>query len=338
MRVAVVPSERKEEWNRFVDSAPDTHSWHEYDWALVVQRHRRVDYYPLAALDDDGTIRGILPLYRLRTARTGTALVSIPYVVAGGVATQDPAIVKLLLAHAIELAGKTSARTIVLKQYGKQIEDESLTVDDHYYNRELSLAQPVSEIWNQIDEQNKKCVEEAEGRMPELEFPCTDVSTFFRLLLRHEHALGRPCVGRGWVESLVGTGMYEVALLRASGRIAAGTLVKRHKRAVSFPLTFVADDEPTLGYSLYWKLIEQLAETDLEIFHSGRIPNDDAVPAYRLGWGGTPSRYYYYYWGGGQTESSVKRGSGRGRAERLWRRTPLPIARLVGPAVMKQFP
>ncbi len=136
--------------------------------------------------------------------------------------------------------------------------------------------------------------------------------------------------------------MYSIALLRLNGGIAAGTLVKTFKDTVSFPLTALGRDDETglmFVYRLYWDLIVRQAADGMRIFHSGRIPNHNDVPAYRLGWGGEQRRYYYQYYGySGQTEKQSKRGRGRQVFERVWPRIPKPIVQAISPVIVRQFP
>jgi hypothetical protein len=162
-------------------------------------------------------------------------------------------------------------------------------------------------------------------------------------LLRDQHSAGVPCVSRAWVQALFDTGSYEIALLRHQGEVVAATMAKKFRRTVSFPFSCVRDrSEQTqlFAYNLYWRLITQLASEGITIVHSGRIPKTDAAPPFRLGWGGTRYSYYYQYHGvqAAQTEFSSKRGSKRQLVEKMWKRMPLAVAGILGPAVARQFP
>jgi hypothetical protein len=67
--------------------------------------------------------------------------------------------------------------------------------------------------------------------------------------------------------------------------------------------------------------------------------NND-VESYRLGWGGKQYGYHYQYYPGGSTvrSESSKKGRKRELFESLWRRLPLGVAELIGPAVVRRFP
>lgn len=341
MRVEILDESRKADWDRFVDTNPNVIAWHGYNYSYVLKKMYNLPFYPLAAYED-GTICGILPLYLTHTFRGGKSLMSVPYFVAGGiVATKDEA-EQLLLRKASELAKDKSVSHIALRQYKKRILGEFRT-DDGYYNRELALTSDLDEIWKGFSDTNKGKIEDAKGYDTVLEYPSQDLNTYYGFLLRDQHGLGLPCVSKRWVELLLGTGTYHIALLKLKGTVVAATLTKRFKDTISFPLTCLRkhDEESELfGYDLYWKLITRVVQEGIHIFHSGRIPRGEVAPPYRLGWGGTKYNYYYQWPGirNSQPQSTNTRGGKRSVFESVWKKTPLGLARAISPVIVKQFP
>ncbi len=298
-------------------------------------------FFPLAAYEGS-TLSGILPLYLSETLRRGRILMSVPYFVAGGIVAVNNDVAQLLLAKAVELLKETGAASLALRQYKIKVQGELVT-DDSYHNRELALTEDLGQIWKSISETNRSKVEEAKKHDTVLEYPSPDLDTFYKLLLHDQHGQGLPCVSRRWVELLLETGTYHIALLRHQGTLVAATLAKRFKDTVSFPLTCLPrhDEQGELfAYDLYWKLITNLAGEGVHIFHSGRIPQGDVAPPYRLGWGGTKCTYYYQSPGVGksQAQQTNTRGAKRSLFESVWKKTPLSLAKTLGPIIVKQFP
>jgi len=338
--VVLVDRKNKPGWDHYVHEASGVIAWHGYDWCHLLQHHHGAEFYPLAVYDGP-RICGILPLYRLRLFRKD-ALISVPYFVAGGIAAGDQAVQQALLNKAIEISNQLHIPTITFKQYKLKLEGTLLT-DENYYNRELELEPDLDRVWQRITERNRTKIKEAQQYSSEWDYPSSDVTSFYRLLLHDQHASGVPCVSRKWVEDLYRTGMYEIALLRYKGELVAGTMVKKFRDTVSFPFSCLQDHaERTelFAYMLYWKLISVLSQQGIHIMHSGRIPKTDAAFGYRLGWGGTKYNYYYQYHGMGEgsTEFSTKRGRKRALIESVWKRMPVSVAGALGPVVVKQFP
>lgn len=342
MQVDIIDEHRRDDWDRFVNEHPDTISWHLYDWHQILQQHYGLQFFPIAAFEGND-IQGVLPLYYVNTLRSGPALMSIPYFVAGGIVASNEAAQHKLLDRATELSKELKGAPITLKQYGVQVSGD-LTTDSGYYNRELPLSRGLGHIWSNMDRVNRDFIDKTEEEDLILEYPSDDFQVFYQVLRQFHWAQGVPCASYDWVHRLVGTGMYKIALLRGGQEIVAATLVKRFKDTVSCPFTCVVGRSPEnirYAFRLYWDLMSRLENESVEVFHSGRIPNDNKVPLYRLGWGGKEVRYYYQYYGNKgetKTETKQKRGWMRTTGTTIWKTLPSPILGVLDPIIIRQFP
>jgi hypothetical protein len=341
MEIKMIGEQDKQAWDRYVREHPDSIAWQSYDWYSVVRKHYAVTFLPLAVTNGTG-IRGVLPLYRIGSSRGKNVLISVPYAVAGGILADDAEAERLLVEKAVSLAGEYGSRGITLKQYKRKVAGD-FRDDDAFYNRELDIARDLAQVWQDIDGKNKQRVEEARNYPLVLAHPVSDINTFYKLLLQHHHQKGVPCVSKRWIEDLINFDLYSAAVLLLNGRPVAGTLVKEFKDTVSFPFSCIArDDEQhrTFAYDLYWKLIARFNAKGTRIYHSGRIPANNDVECYRLGWGGKQYGYHYQYYPGGSTvrSESSKKGRKRELFESVWRRMPLGLAELIGPVIVRRFP
>lgn len=341
MKAVIIDSTRKQEWEDYVDNHPYSIAWQSYEWNTVLQKNYNVQFFPVAA-EKDGKITGVLPLYYYKPLRGKGSLISVPFAVAGGIVANDDKAVQCLFEKAKELSGQFDNCRIAFRQYKKKPVD-GLTTDDNFYNRELDLTQGLERIWAGLDETNRRNIEKAETEPLDLEYPSHDLDAFYDFLLRHQHYTGMPCVSKKWIRDLIGFGMYSPALLKKEGNIVTATMVKKHKKTVSFPFSCLSTKIPNsemFAYALYWRLIKQFTSEGFEIFHSGRIPNTDDTSLFRLGWGGTKYPYYYVYYpvSDEETEYARKRGKKRDFFQAAWRKMPLFLARFLGPYVIRQFP
>lgn len=341
MEVAVIDERRKPLWEDFVRENRNAIAWQSYEWNDILKRHYRCEYYPIAALEA-GKVVGILPLYHIRTYLSGDALISVPFAVAGGMVSDRVEVRNLLLKKAIDMSKSHGSCRITLKQYKIRMEEDFRT-DDNYYNRELSLDRDPGKVWAQFSDRNREMIERTEKDWMELEHPCESVVPYFKLLLQYLHAKGIPCVSRRWIEDLLRFKMYTIAILRKNGDIVAGTLVKEFKKTVSFPFSCVLREsmaDASFAFRLYWELLQRYSTGGFEIFHSGRIPNNDATNEHRLGWGGTKYGYYYQYYPkeNVKTEFTTKRGKKRELMEKSWKILPQGVVNVLGPIVVRQFP
>ena len=341
METVIVDHSQRVRWDHYVHSTADATSWHLYDWFTVFSRHYGLDYYPIAAVDGSD-IRGVLPLYRVRTLRRGTMLMSIPYAVVGGIVGDDATVQRMLLEKAIELSGQLGDIPIVLKQYKHKIEGNLLT-DDGYHNLELPLNLGMDRIWEDLPQGTKGLLRQSHQYDLELEYPSTDEAGYYRTLLRHQHLTGTPCPGRKWIRNLLGFGIYKLGLLRHRGTIVAATIIKQYDGSFAFPLTCYLpprDRGVMFACRLYWELIQKLAQEGFHTHHTGRIRSQESPDDFRIRWnGGRPVKYYYQYHGlGGRPANPSKKGRGRRMFETAWKWTPVALTQWIGPALIKQFP
>ena len=197
MDVVLVEPGNKKDWDEFVQQSRGVIAWHAYHWADFLAKHCGAEFYPLAVYDGP-RICGILPLYRIRTLRSGEALISIPHFVAGGIVAERPDVQQALLDRAIEISKQLKISRIALKQYKLKLSGP-LSTDENYYNRELELSPDLDQVWQRISQTNRDKVLESQAFNLELEYPSADTSSFFRLLLYDQHAAGVPCVSKSWV-------------------------------------------------------------------------------------------------------------------------------------------
>jgi hypothetical protein len=340
MKIEIL-NDSKDQWNRFVDTHPLSIAWHRWEWSEAVKScYGNSTFHPMAALEDD-KIRGIVPLYLWSHGKTRSAI-SVPYAVAGGIAAETGEAAAALLSGAIEFTHSQNVNRLVLKQYKVRIEG-ALTTDDHYHNRELSLTPDIGRLERSITPFNARKIEES-GRMGlTYEHPSTDVDGFYDATFRFHHGQGLPCVAKKWITTLTGLGMYTIATARKDGKIVAATMIKEFKKTISFPFSCTvagSDESESAMYGLYWHLITAFALKGFEIFHSGRMPNNEDTLQFRKGWGGAKHPYYYQFYP--QTTTASEFGTRRGWKRRLfnvaWKRTPLFVARVLGPRIVIGFP
>lgn len=341
METTLIGEDRQKDWNSYIQENPFSIAWQVFDWYRIVNRHHRVQFLPLAAMN--GTrIEGILPLYKLKTLKGGSALISVPYAVAGGILADDPEVRDALLAHATRLMKEQDCTRIILKQYKIRIEGD-LNTDENYYNRELNLTQSESDLLTQFSEVNREVLDRTEKDRWTLSCPTDDINGFYNVLHKYSRDRGVPCVAKGWITDLIDLGMYSVAQLRNGDGRSAFTMVKKYKDTVSFPFTCatgIGEDHHPIIYMLYWELIRRFKDEGYRIFHSGRIPANDDTDPFRLGWGGVRNGYYYQYYPNtsAKTEFAVRRSPKRKAFETVWKKTPLWITKTVSPFIIRQFP
>jgi len=341
MTIEIIDESKRVAWESFINEQPKAIAWQSYKWFDVLKKHYNIDFYPIVAFEGK-EIKGILPLYNLKKSHNKNLLMSVPFAVAGGIVSTDAESEKLLLEKAVELAVKHDNSRITFKQYKHKVEG-ALSSDENYCNKELPLSTNLDKVWNEISGLNRQKIEEGKNFQYKVEYPSSKINEFYDFLFRHHQRKGIPCTGKNWIRDLVESGMYNIAQLRLNGKVVAATMVKEFKDTISFPFSCTSNPKSevySLIYSLYWEIIKKYSIEGINICHSGRLPKSGEADQFRQGWGGTQYNYYYQYYP--QTtqkmEYNVKRGLKRKIFEKVWKMTPSPITKIIGPQIVKKFP
>ena len=145
MRIEIINETKRDSWEAFIDKQPKAIAWQSYKWNDVLKKHYNIDFYPVVAYEGN-EIKGILPLYNLKTGRNKSVLMSVPFAVAGGIVSTDAESENLLLNKAIEIANETNNSRIILKQYKHKVAG-SLSTDENFCNKELNLSTNIDTVW-----------------------------------------------------------------------------------------------------------------------------------------------------------------------------------------------
>jgi FemAB-related protein (PEP-CTERM system-associated) len=103
INVHELTSAQTAQWDAFVDDCPSATFFHLAGWKQVIEQafgHRT--HYLFA--ESGGEIRGVLPLVHIKSRLFGNALISTPFCVYGGVASEDGEVCQQLDAAACKLA------------------------------------------------------------------------------------------------------------------------------------------------------------------------------------------------------------------------------------------
>ena len=103
MEISELRKEEEKAWGSYVYNSNSSTFYHQVGWRNAVQKtykHRPV--YLVAKEGDE--IRGILPMFLMRSMIFGKKLVSVPFAPYGGVCADDDIAEKMLIEEAIRVA------------------------------------------------------------------------------------------------------------------------------------------------------------------------------------------------------------------------------------------
>ncbi|MBZ5495989.1 MAG: FemAB family PEP-CTERM system-associated protein [Acidobacteriia bacterium] len=331
------------QWDSYVRSHPHGSVFHLTAWQRLIERSFRHKPQHLVALDREGKVLGLLPLFLVRSRIFGRMLVSTPQAAYGGILAESDTVAKAILELARRMAAANKVRFLELRNFKNALEVPGLMPKDLYVTFRQELSPEVELNMRAIPRKTR--AEIREGIRNGLEFKVNEigVNQFYDVYSRSLRNLGTPVFSK----SLFANGVREFS---SNCRIFS---VHWHGKLVSAVWTLFYKDEvlPYYGGSMreynrlavnnfmYWMLIKYGCENGYRIYDFGRSKKGTGSFDFKKRWGMTMSELPYQY-------ALVRQNSPPDTSPlnprfsmgiRIWRRLPLWMTNSIGPLIARHL-
>ena len=291
-RLTTYPDRR---WNEYVLAHPDSTCCHLSEWALATQRLGAGTpaylYY-----EEQGRIKGVLPLARVSHWLRRDALVSTPYCVYGGAIADTSHIHRSLEAAAIEVARETNAAYVELRK--RSFPHTTWRGSDLFVTFRKALAADPERNLAAIPRKQRAMIRK--GIKSGLTVSASaDLDTFYSLYCASMHQLGTPAYART---------VFEI-LLEIFGERADLMICEHQGKPVSAVLSLYYRDEVLPYYAgsyaaarevaaadfMYWSLLCRAVEKGCRTFDFGRSMRGTGAFAFKKNWGFEPTPLFYEF-------------------------------------------
>lgn len=325
-------------WDNFVTAAPNGTFFHRIGWRHVIEAaFRHHPHYVLA--EQDGAVTGILPLVHVKSALFGNRLLSLPFCVYGGPLATEAESTTALVDHSIDLAKRLSARVIEFRAR-EPIVDGWTTRSDLYATFRKSISSDPEENLKAILRKQRAVVRKSLDSKLDVSFD-TDVERFHRIYAESVRNLGTPVFSRKYIRLLMDSfrDCAEITTISDSNAPIASVLSFYFRDEV---LPYYGGGRPQArrraAYDLmYWEVMKRASERGARIFDFGRSKFGTGSFAFKKNWGFSPQALTYQYWI--QPGYKVPDHNPLNPKYRIminaWKRLPLPLANLIGPAIVR---
>ncbi len=313
-------------------------------WLSVLRDGLGHTPYALEALRGGRTV-GVLSLAFVKSLLFGRFLVGLPYVNYGGVVADGDAVAEAaLIAEAARLADELDVRYLELRNEWA-VEHPRLThrrVDKVHMRMDLPPDADV--LWKQLDAKVRNQVRKGQKGQFAVHWGGDELLDDFVDVFSHNmRDLGTPSYGRALFAAILRQfpGEAELCIVRAGPRPAAAALLLHGRGVTEVPSasTLRAYNPACANMLLYWHLLERAVERGQEVFDFGRSTEDGPTHRFKKQWGAAAcsAEWQYYLRNGGVGTARPDNPKYR-RMIAVWRRLPLPVARRLGPWVVRGIP
>lgn len=328
------------EWDAFVQGAEGSTICHRWAWRTVMEDVLGHQCAYLSVRDGDGTLRGVLPLVRMRSRIFGDYAVSLPFLNDGG-PLGDPAARAQLAKHAAALARRWGVKLLELRS--REAVPGPLRTTDHKVTVYLPLPASGEELWKdtfraKLRSQIRRPIREG----MQTRFGAEQLGPFYEVFARNMRDLGTPVHPRAFFERIAERFPEEsvfAAVYHQGAPVAAGCgFVWHDEFEITWASSLREHNRLSPNMLLYAALMEHVIGRGVSTFNFGRCTPGGGTHHFKLQWGGHDAPLPWGQWSPrGETDVPTAESPFFQLASSAWQRLPLPVANRLGPVLARQI-
>jgi len=329
-------------WDDFVDRSPQGTLFHLIGWKKVMEKTFHYRSWYLAAYDDCGMC-GCLPLFQVKNAIFGNALISVPFGVTGGICANNSLAVHSLLHRAQALAEQLRADYIEFRHAsccGVDLPDKDL-----YVTFERELESDMDKNMAAIPRKQRRMIRQ--GMKLDLVSSVNgqeSLAAFYGIYAHSVHNLGTPVFPYKYFQYLMDCfdDKIRIHLVGHQGTPVAAVLTFFYKNRVMpyYGGALKSYFHLAVNDFMYWELMKYGCEHGFKIFDFGRSKRGTGSFDFKRHWGFEPRPLPYQYSLHRRKEiPNVSPSNSKIKPFiALSKNLPLPIANIVGPYLIRYVP
>jgi FemAB-related protein (PEP-CTERM system-associated) len=327
-------------WNAFVEHCAPATFFHLFEWRDLMRdvfRHRT--HYLLA--ERAGRVCGVLPLAEVKSRLFGHSLVSLPFAVYAGVASEDEQAASALEAEAQRIAQTLGVAHLEFRNVAARHAD--WPTEDLYVTFRKVMSPDVDENMKAIPRKQRAMVRKGIANGLKAAFDA-DNSRFFELYSDNVHRHGTPALSRRYFDALRSTFGKRCSVMTVEGPDGAwlSSVMSFHFRDEILPYyagDAVAARDLAANDFKYWELMRHACERGIRVFDYGRSKQGTGSFSFKKNWGFEPTPLHYEYCL--YTRDSLPRNNPSNPKYKLmieaWRRMPRALANTLGPFIVRNL-
>jgi FemAB-related protein (PEP-CTERM system-associated) len=312
-------------------------------WLRVLRRGLRHVPYCLEA-SVGGRTCGFLALAYVESLLFGRYLVSLPYLNYGGVQSDDEAVSRLLIDHAVTLADRLGVRRLELRHEQPVSHPRLNHARTDKVQMRLDLPGNTAQLEKELDGKVRHQVRRGRKNDLAVVWGGTErLDEFYAVFSENMRDLGTPVYGRGLFASVLEEfpDRAELCVVRQGSKPLAAALLLHGWGVTEVPSasSLRASNPSCANMLMYFHLLARAVERGQDVFDFGRSTPEGGTFRFKKQWGAQPfgAEWQSYLRQGRLEETRPDNPRYRWRI-RTWQRLPLWLAGRVGPWVVRGIP
>lgn len=345
MKIRIATPEDKSAWDAYVDNHPNAAPYSLFAWKNAVEEaYGHESCYLLA--EEDGAIRGVLPLFHFRIPLWRRNLVSLPFCDVGDILADNSEVCMALANESVSLAQKMKVKSLEIRSGSENLFSDTqgwnVCVNTGKVRMLLPLPDTSEELWKGFKSKLRSQIRKAEKNGLVFSWGNTQtLDSFYDVFSRNMHDLGSPVHSKKWFEKIIehyGVNAKMGLVYCEDQPVGCGiVLFTRHTVSIPWASTLREYNRMAPNMMLYWNFLKFAADTHKKTFDFGRSTPDEGTYRFKKQWGAEPDPLFWYQTSRSLSSQKVKnkKTSRRKMLADIWSKLPLPIANCVGPKARK---
>ena len=332
-------------WDSFVRETPGGHPLQLSGWRDVMRKTYGYETHYLMVQQEDGIVRGVLPLFTVASRLTGKRLMTMP----GGLCAVDEQAAAALLARAETLGADAGVGSITL-QDSREVWSSTWHLESNHVYWLLALPDEEETLWSQLDGNIRRQVRKARknGLRVEIDRRGDSLQAFYEMFCEFTHQAGTPVFSYQFLQNIVTTFPEEfniVLVWHEEKPIAGYFQLEMGDRMYGL---WGAALQQTLNlrsaYLALWEIMSDAIGSGFVFLDMGRSPAGSNASKFKGQWGGESFPIFQLTWRENSERvddsltNQVQSDHKFQMFTLLWPKLPLSITRRLGPKLRRHVP
>lgn len=341
--------EHCKKWDTFVKCFGSGAYHHKTNYLKAILSTYNHEHFSIFCIVD-GEIVGTLPLIGIKSRLFGNQLTSTPYYNYGGVLSNNTSINIALIKKAKEIALSNGYSNIQIRSID-DVCPNNWTVETHKANMILELPDNIKKIGAGNSKKRAKLrsqsglalrkATDAKIEIKQLFGGKELLSDFYSVFSRHMRDLGTPVFGIEFFENMLSNINSEITVVYWGKKpVSCGFLfLDENETSIPWASTLKIANPMSVNSYMYYNIIDRCIERGDKIFDFGRSTIGAGTYKFKEQWGALPKQSYWHSSKEENTNNPASFSEEKyGLFIILWKITPLPIANIIGPHIIKKIP
>lgn len=337
----------KQVWDDFILNNGNSSFFHLIGWKDIIEQTFGHKSHYIMALSEN-QVKGVLPLFELKNRLFGHALVSIPFVVYGGVCAADKNTESMLLKSASILGRLTGVDYVELRNEFDSLpvksDRQNWLTKNLYTTFQREIYPDIESNFNAIPRKQRRMIKQGSkaGLISKIgggEY----LSDFYRLYSINKKNLGTPVFPIKYFENIIKIfpQTFILSVWKDNIMVAAvmtfifkDRLMPYFSGALKEYFRYAAND------FMYWELMRYGCEEGYKFFDFGRSKKGTGSYDFKRHWGFEPKDLpYTYYLVAMKDMPNISPVNPKYSAMvNIWKKLPLFVANWLGPKIVRNIP